>query len=279
MEYKGYRVISDEKEIADFYQGDYPTEDILENEYIIIDGTQKDFYCKHNGKIVSVEYPTLYHEIEGVIKPRNPQQQCAMDLLLNPESKIKLLRGVYGSGKDYLMRYGAIHLIERGKFNKIIFVRPHITVAGLPDIGALPGTAEEKLEWCLGPFYDMTGGREETEKMLAEESLEIVPLHFIRGRSFRNSIIYVTEGQNMTTEMVKLLIGRVGEGSELWINGDCHKQVDREIFKKDNGITTMLEAFKGHPLFGYVYLPTTERSEVAKMCDILDNFEIRGNQS
>ena len=270
MEYKGYRVISDEKEIADFYQGDYPTEDILENEYIIIDGIQKDFYCKHNGKIVSVEYPTLYHEIEGVIKPRNPQQQCAMDLLLNPESKIKLLRGVYGSGKDYLMRYGAIHLIERGKFNKIIFVRPHITVAGLPDIGALPGTAEEKLEWCLGPFYDMTGGREETEKMLAEESLEIVPLHFIRGRSFRNSIIYVTEGQNMTTEMVKLLIGRVGEGSELWINGDCH-QTDKKMFEEDNGIMRMVDRLSGNPLFGYVYLPTTERSEVARLADLLDD--------
>ncbi len=272
MEYTGYRVLSNPQDVANFYEGRYSTEGINENEYIIIkdENNNLDFYCLHNGKFVSVGYPQFYHQIEGDIKPRNPQQRCAMDLLLNPESKIKLLRGVYGSGKDYLMRYAAINLIERGKFDKIIFVRPHITVAGLPDIGALPGTAEEKLEWCLGPFYDMTGGREETERMIAEDSLEVVPMHFLRGRSFINSIIYVTEGQNMTTEMVKLLIGRVGEGSELWINGDSH-QVDKKLFEDDNGIMKMLDKLSGNPLFGYVYLPTTERSEVARLADLLDD--------
>jgi phosphate starvation-inducible PhoH-like protein len=58
--------------------------------------------------------------------------------------------------------------------------------------------------------------------MLHNKNFESVPLLFIRGRSFDNSIIYVTEGQNMTTEIAKLVIGRIGENSELWINADTH---------------------------------------------------------
>lgn len=98
----------------------------------------------------------------------------------------------------------------------------------------------------------------------------MVPLLFIRGRSFENSLIYVCEGQNITSEIAKLIISRVGINSELWINSDTH-QTDARVYEKDNGITKMIERLSGNPLFGYVYLPKSERGEVANLATLLDD--------
>ena len=168
------------------------------------------------------------------------------------------------------MLAAALQLIEKKKFDKMVFLRPNVGVKGLPDIGALPGTADEKLAWTLAPLWDKVGGQEGIEFMMRNGTLESVPLLFIRGRSFENSIIYVTEGQNMTTEIAKLILGRVGEGSELWLNADTH-QTDRKMFDEDNGITKMIERLKGNKLFSYVYMPKTERSSVAELATLLDD--------
>ena len=72
-------------------------------------------------------------------------------MLQDKSTKVKLVKGVYGSGKDYLMLSQALSLVQKASLIKIIFIRPNITVADLPDIGALPGTADEKLSWTLGP--------------------------------------------------------------------------------------------------------------------------------
>jgi predicted ribonuclease YlaK len=161
-------------------------------------------------------------------------------------------------------------LVENGKFDKIVFVRPNVSVRGLPEIGALPGTADEKLSWTLAPLWDKVGGEEGVQMMLNHKILESVPLLFIRGRSFENSIIYVTEGQNMTTEIAKLVIGRIGENSELWINADTH-QTDKKMFDEDNGVNKMISRLSGNKLFSYVYMPKTERSSVAELATLLDD--------
>ena len=73
----------------------------------------------------------------------------------------------------------------------------------------------------------------------------------------------------MTKQHIQLLLGRVGEGSSLWINGD-YKQVDAKVFQENNGLMVAVEKLKGHPRFGYVKLLKTERSETAAMADLLD---------
>ena len=161
-------------------------------------------------------------------------------------------------------------MIEKGKFDKLVFIRPNVSVRGLPEIGALPGTADEKLSWTLAPLWDKVGGQEGIEMMVHNKILEAVPLLFIRGRSFENSIIYVTEGQNMTTEIAKLVIGRIGEGSELWLNADT-SQTDKKLFDEDNGVNKMIDRLSGHRLFSYVYMPKTERSEVAELATLLSD--------
>ena len=106
--------------------------------------------------------------------------------------------------------------------------------------------------------------------MIQNGMLESVPMLFIRGRSFERSIVYVTEGQNMTTEIVKLVLGRIGEGSELWLNADT-SQTDKKLFDEDNGVNRMIERLKGNPLFSYVFMPKTERSEVAELATLLSD--------
>lgn len=273
--YKGYKELElTNDEMAELYStgriGDYLFKD---NEYLIVknvDGEIVDKFQQKHGRLQQVRYQTLDNAYIGKIKPRNTQQELTIDLLLDPETKIKVIKGVYGSGKDYLMLSAALQLIEKGKFEKIVFVRPNVSVRGLPDIGALPGTADEKLSWTLAPLWDKVGGEEGVSMMLHNKILESVPLLFIRGRSFENSIIYVTEGQNMTTEIAKLIIGRIGEGSELWINADT-SQTDKKIFDEDNGVTKMINRLSGNPLFGYVYMPKTERSSVAELATLLSD--------
>lgn len=244
-----------------------------ENEYLLArneNGEIVDKFKYKDGKFKKVLFQTLNNRYLGKVKPRNPQQELVTDMLLDEESKIKVVRGVYGSGKDYLMLSAALQLIEKGKFDKIVFVRPNVSVRGLPDIGALPGTADEKLSWTLAPLYDKVGGEEGVAMMLHNKILESVPLLFIRGRSFENSIIYVTEGQNMTTEIAKLVIGRIGEGSELWINADT-SQTDKKIFDDDNGVQKMIDRLTNNKLFAYVYMPKTERSSVAELATLLSD--------
>lgn len=273
--YKGYsEIILNDEEINEVYHTSKLKNYMFnENEYVIFKNEAGDFIdkmCYQDGKFRTVPYQTLSNNYLGTIKPRNLEQQFVIDQLLDQTSKIKLVRGVYGSGKDFLMLTAALQQIEHGRFDKIIFIRPNITVKGLPDIGALPGEADEKLAWTLAPFYDKVGGEDGVQMMLRNGILESVPLLFIRGRSFQNSIVYVTEGQNMNTEIAKLIIGRIGEGSELWVNGDT-SQTDKKMFDEDNGIKKMIGRLTGNKLFSYVYMPKTERSSVAELATLLDN--------
>lgn len=244
-----------------------------ENEYLLIsdaDGKVVDKYCFQNGQFRQVRFPMITNKYSKPIKPRNDHQVLALDLLQDRTSKVKILRGVYGSGKDFLMLNQALEFVESGLFEKIVYIRPNVTVANVPEIGYLKGSAEEKLEWTLGPLYDKVGGRDGIQLLMDNGQLEMVPLLHIRGRSFDNSIMYVCEAQNITSEIAKLIISRAGENTEIWLNSDTH-QVDHKTYEKDNGITKMIDKLSGNKLFGYVYLPKTERGPVAELATLLDD--------
>ena len=116
---------------------------------------------------------------------------------------------------------------------------------------------------------DCLGGEVALERAITDGWVEIQPLGFIRGRSFQRSIIYCSEAENLTKEHIQLLIGRVGEGSSLWINGDL-RQIDDVAFERNNGIQKLIEKVTGDEHFASVYLPITERSETARIADKLD---------
>lgn len=271
MAYTGYDVLQlSDEDLAEFYEGKLDLDYLVENEYLVLknsNGEVVDKYVLQNGELVRLSY-SFIHGFEETIKPRNTEQELALHLLQDPLTKIKLITGVAGSGKDYLMFNQARYLVGKGKFNKIAFCRPNVPVGDVPDIGFLPSGVNEKLAWTMAPLYDKVGGESHLKGLLEDGTIELIPLLFIRGRSFENSIMYITEGQNMTPETLALIVSRLGAGSELWINADTD-QIDKKVYKENNGVKRMIERFSGQPLFGYVELKETERSEVAKLAKLL----------
>lgn len=244
----------------------------LENEYLIARDEKEEvidlFKCK-DGRLAQVPYKAIESKFAGKIKPRNIQQKLGIDMLYDTDTTIKILTGKFGTGKDLLMSSAAIDLIEKGYFDKLVYVRNNIEVKNSKPIGHLPGSSNEKLLPFAMCLADHVGGVDGLSYMIEKGVVEVVHLGFIRGRDIKNSIILCSEAENLTKEHIQLLIGRVGEGSNLWVNGDF-KQTDLAIFERNNGLMTAIDRLKGHPRFGYVKLLKTERSETAAMADLLD---------
>lgn len=273
-EYFGFEeIVLDEDMLADLYSGNPKNHfDLFTNEYLIAndkEGNVSDLFRYTGEKLVKVPYKTISNRFIGKIKPRNVQQQLAIDMLYNNDITVKLLTGVFGGGKDMLMCSAALDMLEKNKFDRIVYVRNNIEVKDSKPVGFLPGSYNEKLMPFAGPLADHLGGYDGLNLMISTGNIEIVHLGFIRGRDIKNAIILCSEAENMTKEHIQLLIGRVGEGSALWINGDF-RQCDGEVFRKNSGMKLMIDRFKGHPRFGYVKLIKTERSETAAMADLLD---------
>lgn len=273
-EYVGYKdvTLSDE-EMSHFYCNlNENTFGCVLNEYLIIrksDGEVVDYRKWNGNEYSSISYKQVNSHFLGKIKPRNPQQVLVFDMLQDKNETIKIISGKFGSGKDYLMIANALKLIEDGKFDKLIYVRNAIGVKDASEVGFLPGSKLEKLLPYAMPLADHLGGETGLEMQIMTGNIEIEHLGYIRGRDIKNSIIYVSEAENLTKEHVQLLIGRVGEGSALWMNGDF-KQTDSSIFRMNNGLLSTVQKLAGHEKFGYVQLQKTERSETAAMADLLD---------
>ena len=273
-EYTGYKDITlSDEEMSDFYL--HMTEnkfDSLVNEYLIIrksDGEIVD-YRKWNGEeYTALSWKQINSHFLGKIKPRNPQQVIAFDMLQNKDETIKVISGRFGSGKDYIMIANALKLIEDGKYDKLLYVRNAIGVKDAQEIGYLPGDKNSKLRPYAMVLADHLGGETGLDMQIMSGNIEIEHLGYIRGRDIKNTIIYCSEAENLTKEHVQLLIGRVGRGSSLWMNGDfC--QTDSHIFRINNGLLSTVQKLAGHEKFGYVQLEKTERSETAAMADLLD---------
>lgn len=288
-------------------EGKLPFE-LLENEYLIIyedmalEKPQAQ-YCYENGKFRRVSYgsivvpkskmPQLEEPTKDEIKatkndsksirksakkvkkndtifPRNIEQVCAIDLLKDRTKPVKLLLGTFGSGKTYLAINTALEALYKGEFEKIIWIRNNVRVADTPDLGILPGNVNDKLIlWGL-PIADVAG-ESAMKAMLNNGTLSIEPLQTLRGRNFSNSILICDEAENLSLSHIKLILGRAGEGSEVWFLGDL-SQKDLKVFEKSKGIENMIECLKGNKLFTYTFLVKSERSEIARLADTLDKI-------
>lgn len=273
-EYRGFKEIHcDDVRLSDFYENlDANTLGCLQNEYVLIfdsDGAAKDFFCWNGSRYIPVPYKTIKNNYSGLIKPRNPQQRLAIDLLYNDNVTVKILAGCFGSGKDYLMASSALDLVLQGKYERIMWIRNNVEVKNSKPLGFLPGDAFDKLLPFAMPLADHVGGMEGLEHLISDDKIEVEHLGFIRGRDIKNTIIMCSEAENMTKEHIQLLLGRVGAGSALWLNGD-YKQTDHKVFEDNNGLMIAVQQLKGHYRFGFVKLLKTERSETAAMADLLD---------
>ena len=273
-EYLGFKEVTlSDEELALIYQKT-PGYNLgcLKNEYLVVhnkNGEIADHFRWDGVQFVQVPYRQISSRFCGKVKPRNTQQRLAIDMLYNPEITINMIGGKFGTGKTFIMATAAMELLEKGKFDRLVYVRNNIEVKDSKPIGFIPGDKDEKLLPFAMPLADNIGGPEALKMMISQGNIETVHFGQIRGRDFKNSIIMCSEVENMTKEHIQLLIGRVGEGSALWLDGDV-KQVDMEVFKRNSGMQIALERLKGHHRFGYIKLLKTERSETAAMADLLD---------
>ena len=255
-----------------------PPEIVLyENQYLIINEKSTDktikIYVIKNGKPEEVENKKIRNQWIDYIYPRNSEQTCLFNALSNKDNTIIYAGGKYGTGKSFILNNFALQELEKGNIRKIIYIPNNSYVEGSMELGFLPGTDIEKVIPSIGPLIDLVG-KDFVNQMIMKEELEIVPLAYIRGRSFKDSIIIVNEAQNLTEDHLKLLIARCGENSRIFFDGDI-KQADSQLFRNKNGLKLLLNLRKS-PIYCYkfatVNLLKTERSATAEAAQYLDDL-------
>ena len=275
VKYTGYKdlVLTDEQFAEVYTNKTLSGEEFVENEYLIArseDGQVQDKFRFTKGKLVQIKFTTFDNTYTGQLKPRNVHQELAFDMLKNRDITVKLVTGTWGTGKTLSLVVAALEAVQKGYFDKVIWIRNNVQVKDTDKMGALPGDEYDKLLPYLGPMMDHVGGEDGAKMLIYGKKLEIIPLPFLRGRSIKNAIIISSEAENLTKEHIQLLLGRVDEGSHLWMDADL-KQRDRTVFEKSAGIEKMIERLSGEPLFGYVHLIKSERSATARLADKLND--------
>jgi phosphate starvation-inducible protein PhoH len=211
-------------------------------------------------------------------KPKNDSQKKYAQFLNDPSKKIIIATGPAGTGKTLMATEHAIKNFIFGKYEKIMFTRPSVAVD--EDLGYLPGTAEEKLSVYVRPIYDILYqhfGVKDTTQMVEEKILEICPIGFMRGRTFKNCCIIADEMQNSTQPQMKMLLTRIGENCRLIITGDL-EQTDRRSYE-DNGLGDFLAKLSRRRANSISSIEfnraDVEREEVIK--EVLDIYGISDN--
>lgn len=175
--------------------------------------------------------------------PKNKHQEEYVYLLKNKNKKIVVATGPAGTGKTLFATEVGVRNFLMGNYEKLVFTRPSVTVD--EELGFLPGTLEEKMAPWVRPIYDVLYGYispKEVTYLMEEKIIEIAPLGYMRGRTFKNCWIVADEMQNSTMSQMKMLLTRLGENSRLVITGDLD-QHDR--VNEINGLEDFLQKFKG----------------------------------
>ncbi len=206
------------------------------------------------------------------VKSRNKEQRFALDILMDDGVAVVTLVGKAGTGKTLLaLAVGLNKVLEEKAYSRLLVTRPVIPMG--EDLGFLPGNKEEKLRPWMQPIYDnleflfrmRSGDGNAAEGLMCQGILEMEALTYIRGRSIPNQFILCDEAQNLSPNMVKALITRVGAGTKIVFTGDA-EQIDHPYLDaSSNGLTFLVERFKGEEIAGHVTLAKGERSEVAEL--------------
>ena len=180
-----------------------------------------------------------------VLSARNANQKQYLQKLQDEQISIVLAIGPAGTGKTMLAVQHGIKLFQEGIVDKIIVTRPAVSVD--EDLGFLPGTLNEKMAPWTRPIFDVFGEyyqQKDIAKMLEDGTVEISPLAYMRGRTFKNAYIIADECQNTTVNQMKMLLTRLGEGSKMVVTGDL-AQADRV---NDNGLIDFCNLLSGKDL-------------------------------
>jgi len=267
--YKGYvEVNMDEEEMAYFFS--HMNENIYDlkvNEYVIIENLDKDNIYKWNGEEYIKVIPQKFKSRAfGTVKPLNNTQTCAFDSI--NDNKITMLFGKASSGKTYLsLAYADAMLDKEGK--DITFIYSYANLKGSKELGYEKGSHIEKLlnTSSMGNILaSKYGDIVEVEKRLEQGTLNIIPTSSIRGISIKNSIVIVTEAQNLDAYTLKTIIQRCEfDTCKLIIEGDMIEQKD--VLVNVLGMKRFVDVFSGNPEVGIIKLKGNYRSHLGEIAD------------
>jgi phosphate starvation-inducible PhoH-like protein len=176
------------------------------------------------------------------LNPMNERQSRLIQCVRNYEQTVVF--GPSGTGKTFLTVSLAAEMFLTGKVKKIVITRPIVGTG--KSIGALPGELEDKMNPWLAETITILKDRLGTgtyEVALSSGEIEIAPLEYIRGRTFNNTFVLMTEAQNSTIDEMKALVTRIGEDSKIILDGDV-RQTD---LKGDNGLLWAIELIRDTP--------------------------------
>ena len=218
----------------------------------------------------------------GRIQARNREQTFALDLLLDPAIPLVTLVGKAGTGKTLLALAAGLHQVaDERLYERLLVTRPVISLG--KEIGFLPGDLDEKMGPWMQPIIDnldyLLGGddghgsgrgsqrgmRNSWADLKGMGLLEVEAISYIRGRSIPRQFLIVDESQNLTPHEVKTIVTRVGEGTKVVFTGDPYQIDNPYVDAESNGLTWLVERFKGQRLAGHVTLSRGERSELAEL--------------
>lgn len=199
------------------------------------------FKYKEDENLIIIKRKKTKTEIPKII-PRTINQEEFILALENKEKPIVVAIGPAGTGKTLLSVCWAIKEYTAGHFDKIVITRPNVAVDD-KDIGFLPGDIFKKMTPWMMPVLDIFKQywcREEVEMMIKDEIIEICPIAYIRGRTFKNAVIIIDEAQGTTINSMLSILTRLGENSKMIITGDL-KQSDS---LSNNGLRDFIEKLK-----------------------------------
>lgn len=211
------------------------------------------------------------------IQPRNAEQSFALHALLDPAVQLVSLTGPAGTGKTLLALAAALE--QRSGYRQIYLARPIVPLSS-KDIGYLPGDAQSKINPYMQPLWDnlsfiksrfdsSSQEHKRIQGMVEAEKLQIIPLAYIRGRSFSRVLFIIDEAQNLTPHEIKTIITRAGDGTKVVLTGDIFQIDTPYLDARSNGLSYLIDRLKGNDLYAHVDLKKGERSPLANLASEL----------
>jgi phosphate starvation-inducible PhoH-like protein len=184
------------------------------------------------------------------ILPQNENQQALMDAIENHDLVLAL--GPAGTGKTYLAVCAAVDALNAGKVSRIVLCRPAVEAG--EELGFLPGDLVEKMSPYLRPLYDVLNERMGAAKvrlLMADGTIEIAPLAYMRGRTIKNAVLVIDEAQNATKKQIKMALTRLGSGAQIVMTGDPSQS---DLPPGESGLAEVAEKLSVLDSVGVVYL-------------------------
>jgi PhoH-like ATPase len=245
------------------------------NHYYVIKGPSKSALGYFDPDTDTVE--RMVKRSAYGVTPRNAEQTFALHAVMNTNVPLVTLSGAAGTGKTLLALAGCLEL--RKQYRQIYLARPIVPLSNR-DIGYLPGDISSKINPYMQPLWDNlsfiksqlddnNSAVRRIDEMLEHEKLVVVPLAYIRGRSFSRVMFIVDEAQNLTPHEVKTIITRAGEGTRIVLTGDIFQIDTPYLDARSNGLSYLIDRLRGNPLHAHVNLEKGERSQLANLASEL----------